>query len=129
MIEYDFEFGFDKDIVKRYTQGGCFALASELHRITGWNLIRLGDVHTAVTVNDYVIDVDGVTRRSAWETKWQYFAFEKPPTTHETLDDLMSFYELLPDAPTRPYIKQMIYDVKDIAQQIADMTLPLEILR
>ena len=65
-----------KEVVYAYTTGGCGHLALELRRLTGLPIVVHGNpvalIHAGLWVNEFVLDVNGLTHASAWESQWRW---------------------------------------------------------
>lgn len=76
------------DLVVRYTEGDCWALAGALHDLTGWQVVAvIPDTpdaippgkfasdwyHMAVRTPDgRILDIQGATSETAFLTRWRY---------------------------------------------------------
>lgn len=58
------QFDFAADVIEAFTEGDCWALAEEVQKLTGWDIVGLGTADEA--------------GRSASERYWEHMAVRRP---------------------------------------------------
>ena len=69
---------FSDDVKHRYTEGGCFRLARALSELTGKPIVRIGEIHGAVYLDEdrgIILDVLGIWEYNTWFEEWDWGLF------------------------------------------------------
>jgi hypothetical protein len=108
---------FKQSVIERYTEGGCFRLARELHFMTGRPIARLDDIHSAIFIDDeeqIILDIEGIWKRSDWLDKWGVFC-------NAASAGLLTITKVELDwmEPTTDSLKLKVHDIHTIAPMLA----------
>lgn len=74
------DFDMSSEVVEAFTQGDCWALATEVARVSGWTMVTLSATddkeawcHVAVwTPDGHILDIQGVWNPDEWANYWEY---------------------------------------------------------
>lgn len=119
-------FGFEHDELRAFTEGGCWALASELHASTGWQLVAIGYAdelvqpveerswgHVGVRRPDgLIIDITGVHDELEWMASWHNPAYGA--TFEIGPQQLLGFDRCWPHAP-EAYAGKILSQLAEVA--------------